>query len=63
MMEGTRRGPQNTCGARGLTIGSIRSEGDEDLKPLVGILDGGQGEEGAGRLPKIGDHVLCKDGG
>lgn len=46
-----------------LTVSSVRSEGDEDLEPFVSILDGGQGEEGAGRLPKIGDQALCGDGG
>lgn len=57
------KGGHRTRGAHGLTISSIRSEGDEDLKLLVGVLDGGQGEEGVGRLPEIGDHVLCRDSG
>ena len=46
-----------------LTIGSIRPEGDLDLKCHVGILDGGQWQEGAGRLCEVRHQALCGDMG
>lgn len=65
--DGEMEGHEGTWGDTGapssLTISSVRPEGDEDLKPLVGVLDGGQGQEGAGRLSEIGEQALCRIGG
>lgn len=45
-----------------LTIGGVWPEGDLDLKLLVGVLDGGQGQVGLGALREVGHHPLCNWG-
>lgn len=46
-----------------LTVGGVRPEGDLDFELPVGVLDGGQRQEGAGALREVGYHPLCRQRG
>lgn len=56
--QGSRRSPASTPLPR-LTVRRVRPEGDLDLKLPVGVLDGGQWQEGVGGLREVGYHALC----
>ena len=56
--QGPRRSPASAPLPR-LTIRGVWPEGDLDLKLPVGVLDGGQRQEGVGGLREVGHHTLC----
>ena len=56
--QGPRRSPASAPLPR-LTIRRVWPEGDLDLKLPVGVLDGGQRQEGVGGLREVGHHTLC----